>query len=246
MPFPPAVHLTAAFANAARMLAAAPMQAAITVVLMRAGEWQPWLDQAQSLLSGAEAQRVARRHFQSDRNALALAYALHRLVLGRLLGLGATQVPLDRDPRGCPQLAGPLAYTSLSHADGLIAVAVAPAPVGVDIEPRQRTQVMAAIAHCVLHIDEVAALPSQDGPARNAALLGIWVRKEAVLKAAGVGLSVPMESFAAPSRAHLALPALVAGPLQIRMLDVGPDGVAAVAGPAGVPVACHWLRPVLV
>lgn len=218
---------------------------AIVVGLADPREWQPWLGEALTMLSAEEAERVRRRRITGDREALAITYALHRLLLGRAMDLDPRDVPLFRDGEGCPRLEGDAAYTSLSHADGLIALAATTSgPVGVDIEPAARACVMEEIAGRVLQPGEAAELSALPEPVRGKALLELWVRKEAVLKAAGVGLAVPMETFAAPEHARLMLHGLCAGPIQIRMLQAGPRCVAAIAGRSGVAIKCQWLRPV--
>lgn len=242
------VDMRAAFAGAAAELGRmVPSQGTISVALIETGEWLPWLGDASTMLSANEAARVRRQRMAADREALALAYALHRLLLGRALSRDPTDVPLVRDALGCPRVRGHDICTSLSHAEGLIALAVATSgPVGVDIEPAARTAVMPEIARQVYHYSEATALFVLGEPARNAALLAMWVRKEAVLKAAGVGLAVPMETFAAPEHASLRLPAtLCAEPIQVRMLAAGERCVAAVAGPCGAGIDCRWVRPPL-
>lgn len=236
------------FADAVRGLGGTfPLQRAITVVLLEVHEWQPWLDDATALLSASEAGRVQRRRIAADGEALALAYALHRLLLGKVLGRDPADVPVHRDERGCPRLAGDIAYTSLSHADGLIALAVTTAgPIGVDIETRVRAAVMPEIARSVCHRSEEAELSSLDEPTRAAALLALWVRKEALLKAAGIGLAVPMETFAAPEHLPvLMLPAPFDDPIQVRMLNAGDRCVAAIAGPPGIGTEWRWVRPAI-
>lgn len=216
----------------------------IAVVLMEVGAWYSWRQDAHALLDAGESARVQRRRDPTQREALALAYALHRLLLGRFLGLDPTKVPLHRDARGCPRLPGDIAYTSLSHADGVVAVAMTTSgPVGVDVELAARAAVMPEIARCVTHRSEVAYLVALAEPVCAAALLALWVRKEAVLKAAGVGLEVAMDTFAAPEHGALPLPGLRAGAVQLRMLDAGALCVAAVAGTPGVEVSCRWLHP---
>lgn len=218
----------------------------ITVALMRLGDWQPWLAEAFALLSVEEAARVRRRRIPDHRDARVLAYALHRLLLGSALGCRPADVPLHRDGLGCPRLPGDIACTSLSHAPGVIALALTTSgPVGVDIEPRGRAAVMPGIARCVCHTSEAIELSTLDETARAAAMLALWVRKEALLKAAGVGLAVPMESFAAPEHHALQVPALFAQTVQVRMLEAGDGCVAAVAGATGAVVDCRWLRPAL-
>ena len=185
---------------------------------------------------------MQRRHAASDRDQLALGYALHRLLLGHVLGLEPANVPIGRDEAGCPRLAGALLSTSLSHADRALALAItATGPVGVDIEPLSRASVMPEIAGRVCHPAEAAEIAKLSEPALCEALLALWVRKEAFLKAAGIGLQREMPTFAAPDSAVLALPG---GEMtQVRMLDAGAHWVAAVAGAPDVVIESAWLRP---
>jgi len=206
--------------------------------------WRPWLDEALRLLDGAEQERVQRRQRVRDREDLALAYALHRLVLGGVLQRDAAQVVLSRDTLGRPWLPGDQLQTSLSHADGFAAVAVGGrGPVGIDLELARRAADMHEIAERVCHPSEARALAELPQAQRAQALLALWVRKEALLKAAGIGLARAMESFEAPTDRVLPLPVADGGEAIIRMLDIGPAWVAAVAGRAGVSVRAGWLHP---
>src|SRR5690606_972083 len=138
---------------------------------------------------------------------------------------------------GRPCLPGGDMHTSLSHANGAMAVAVARrGPIGIDMEPSARAAQMEEIAGAVLHTSEQDALAACSGPARDAALLALWVRKEALLKAAGIGLAREMQGFPAPEATPVPLPA-VEGPdgedAVLRMVDAGRGWVAAVAMPPG-------------
>lgn len=125
-----------------------------------------------------------------------LAYALHRLVLGQLLSMDPCDVPLTRDRHGCPRVEDRACQTSLSHAQDAVAIAVSMAgPVGVDIEHASRAASMETIADEVLHPSERID-PNHLRAQRGQSLLETWVRKEAFLKASGVGLLVPMPAFA--------------------------------------------------
>lgn len=79
---------------------------------------------------------------------------------------------------------------SLSHAHGRVAVAVGDVPLGVDVE-----QVAGEPVEHVLSAAErelFAALPPER---RAAAFARTWTRKEAVLKALGLGLTANPGSF---------------------------------------------------
>lgn len=211
-------------------------------------DWRHWLAAAATVVDDNEGARARRKRRAEDRDTVLFAYACHRLLLASVLGCAPARVPLYRDERGCPRLRHGRLWTSLSHADGLVAVAVSAAgPVGIDIESRQRAEVMPEIVGRVVHPDEQAGLPAPPGPDRNEALLALWVRKEALLKAAGIGLTREMNSFVAPDRVVLRLPrdpGATAAPvdMEIRMLGGADRGVVAIAGPAGVPVTSAWLE----
>lgn len=214
----------------------------VAVCVTGAAQWQSWLQQAAALLDATEAARVRRRRVAADRELLTVTYALHRMLLGRLLRRDPREVPLYRDARGCPRLADGLGYTSLSHADGLVALAFsADGPVGIDIERRQRAHGLSAIADRVCHPLELSALAGTDSAGRCTELLRLWVRKEALLKAAGVGLAVEMNTFLAVDSQLDSFPGAVAS--HVQMLDVGDAAVAALAAPCGTHADFHWLRP---
>jgi 4'-phosphopantetheinyl transferase len=210
--------------------------------------WRPWLHEALPLLDAAEQARVHRKHRPGDRDELALAYALHRLVLGGVLGQDPAAVALGRDASGRPCLPGDALHTSLSHADGFAAVAISGhGAVGIDVELATRAADMPAIADHVWHPDEARVLAALPQPEQATALLRLWVRKEALLKAAGIGLSREMHSFVAPAEQALPLPLADGGDgvvrAVVRMLDVGPAWLAALASVDGNGPQVAWLQP---
>lgn len=214
---------------------ARPGEGAGLAVFLRTAQWSHWLDAASGLLDQAERARVQRRHRARDRELATLAYAFHRLLLARVLECPPAAVPLRRDALGCPRLDAGGAHTSLSHADGLVALAVSGAPVGVDIEPAARTAAMDEIATRVAHPRELAAAQALPEAERRRALLSLWVRKEALLKAAGIGMAVEMDAFEAPAGRLLPLPGAVAGSAELRVFEGG-DFIAAVAAAPGALV----------
>ncbi len=114
---------------------------------------------------------------------------------------------------GPPRVVGAPVWASVSRAGGLLAVAVGDGgPVGVDIETPRAASV-ATVAQVALHPDE--RLDDDVQATRT------WVRKEAVLKALGLGLTVD------PRRLRVA----------------GPDEAGRVLGweGGGIPTDPVWL-----
>lgn len=222
---------------------AAVPSAGLVVALMDVRDWRAWLPEAMTLLDLPEVERVQRRRKPEDREALAMAYGLHRLLLGHVLGMGASKVPLWRDELGCPRVGNGEIHTSLSHADAWVALAISRSgPVGVDIEPLARAEMLPEIAGSLCHPQEAAQLRGLAPDRYGKALLALWVRKEALLKAAAVGLSREMSSFLAPEgEVPLALDGSTTTRLQ--MLDAGPACLAAVAAPPDERVLFAWVVP---
>jgi 4'-phosphopantetheinyl transferase len=206
----------------------------LVVALADAGDWKSYLPDASMLLDAAENLRMQRKRKQGDRDVLILAYALHRLLLGQVLGMDPMAVPLWRDAAGCPRVGdGNIVHTSLSHADGLVALAVSKAgPVGVDVESTARVDMLPEMADSICDPSERVELQEVAVDARGLALLALWVRKEALLKAEGIGLSREMSSFRAPE-GEVALGVGTGMKASLRMLEAGPGCLVAVAGPPG-------------
>src|SRR3546814_7521594 len=165
-------------------------------------------------------------------------------MLSAVLECAPAGVLLGRDGRGCPIVTGTPVETSLSHAEGLVAIAVSrTGPVGIDIEPASRARDMEGIAGRVCHPRELAEMAALSGAERGRELLSLWVRKEALLKAAGIGMAIEMDRFEAPADRVLALPGDVrTGSAVIRLFDGAEGCLAAVAAAPG-PIASVWLTP---
>lgn len=184
-----------------------------------------------ALLDPVERRRRARYLRDEDRDRFTLGVAMTRLVLGPLLGLPPEQVPVTRacrvcgEPHGPPVVAGG-PHLSVSHSGDRVAVAISSAgPVGVDVEAATKRLDEAVVRH-VLSPDE--SLNGDD-------LLSYWTRKEAIVKATGDGLRVPMTDITvSPSAAPPRLLAWsgrsgLVDRVTLRALDPGPGYAACLA-----------------
>lgn len=155
-------------------------------LLLPAGSAARWLD----LLSAAERARAARFAFPHLRERYIAAHATMRQLLGAYLKLDPRSLEFLIAEHGKPSLPSNPVCFNLSHTadQGLLAVTRL-AEVGVDIECLDRKLDRTGIAgrfFSKAEADELATLP-EDLQAEG--FCNLWTRKEAWLKATGVGIS---------------------------------------------------------
>ena len=132
----------------------------------------------------------------SDRLTFVAAHALKRLVLARAFpDRSAMALRFIADTFGKPFLAeGTALQFNLSHTIGLVALAVSfHASVGIDVETLGSAPVCRDAMRSVLNFAESAAL--ECAVDWELAFLALWTAKEAVIKAEGKGLSLPLSEI---------------------------------------------------
>ena len=158
-------------------------------------------DAAAALLSADEHERMSRMRAGATRDEVILARATLRALLGCMMLCPPRAVPLTTSAHGKPQLDdrctdAAIAF-NVTHSHGHVLLAFTHgAGVGVDIE-RIDPQIEATdIAGQNFAPSEQHVLAAAADSDRAALFTAIWVRKEAVLKAHGAGLLLPLASFA--------------------------------------------------
>jgi len=159
------------------------------------------------LISDREIQLwVAGRHLDARDD-----HAIERDILAYVLDVPVGAIRIERMCRVCgaaghgkPKLADPSGtFFSTSHSGELIGVAVAQrGPIGFDLERVTASSLDFVIGE--LAKEEQEALYGLPDDRRNEAFFRLWTRKEAVLKATGLGLSLPLSSFAVTASARKA------------------------------------------
>jgi 4'-phosphopantetheinyl transferase len=193
------------------------------------------LDRCSEILDAAERDRADRFLRAADRTRYVASHAALRLILAEQLALDPTEIRLASGPGGKPELAGAelgsLAF-NLSHSgDRALIGLTAGAAIGVDVEAIRPIPDAVQIARGHFAPDEAAALAALPPDAVEPAFFGLWTRKEAVVKALGTGLSLPLGRFSvtlppAPPRLLRMAPG---GAWTLAALDPGPGYAATVA-----------------
>lgn len=156
------------------------------------GYWQ--------ILSEAERRRAERYYFEEDRKHFVAARGHLRSVLGRYLNVEPSQVQFSVSGTGKPVLMREFDHDqlrfNLSHSHGLAALAVTCGRrIGVDLERIRPGPAEAGIAERFFCAREAATLQALPSERKRDAFFTCWTRKEAFLKASGLGLSLPLSHF---------------------------------------------------
>lgn len=189
---------------------------------------------AARVLSPSELERFDRYQVQRRRNDLVLSRVLFQVIL-KLLGLGRDgSFGLDVDANGKPHLTSRAGTSSLhlntSDTTGMITWAFSRhGPLGCDVERIGADKDEIAESHFAP--PELADYRSLAGADKTRRFYEVWTLKEAVLKADGRGLGIPLDSFS------------------FRFADPGAESPSAFeildsrAGPAPGPWRFHGFRP---
>ncbi|MCF4166147.1 4'-phosphopantetheinyl transferase superfamily protein [Zavarzinia compransoris] len=187
----------------------------------------------------SEKARAARLIRPADRLRFTRGRAALRRILSRQTDIAPQHLDIVPDEAGRPRLAGNNQFDfNCSRTGNFTVVALSRrCRLGVDIERRRDDFPCTQLARSFFSPAENRALERLPAERHTAGFFQAWVSKEACVKAWGMGLSLPLDSFdveADPRRA----PALLA-----RRGATAPLWLHEIEGPAGHAVALASDRP---
>lgn len=155
-------------------------------------------------LSPSEQSRAAKFRFPKDRDAYAAARGILRVLLGEYFHAPPETIEILATPSGKPYvretLEGAELHFNLTHSGGLAAYAFAlNHPLGIDAEILRSIPDLDGLAAKFFSREERDALRAAAPPERTKLFLQYWTRKEAYLKALGLGLQISPEEINAAS-----------------------------------------------
>jgi 4'-phosphopantetheinyl transferase len=153
------------------------------------GHWRDMLD-------GEERARAQRFAFDRDRRRFIVRHGWLRELLARRLSVSPAAIRFMHNPFGKPLLRGESVRFNLSHSEGkALCVAADGLELGCDVERRNRALASRELAESVFTPVEQQQLSSLQGGPWVEGFFNGWTRKEAYIKARGLGLSCPLDSF---------------------------------------------------
>lgn len=159
------------------------------------------LAEYRGILSDDERQQETRFRFQRDRRRYLVTRALLRTVLSRYAPVAPEDWDFRANAYGRPHAVNQEAQNSqltfnLSHTNHLIALGVAhDRMIGVDTENCRLERVSLDMANRFFAAEEVANLRALPEECQRERFYEFWTLKESYIKARGLGLSIPLDSF---------------------------------------------------
>lgn len=185
-------------------------------------------------LSDSELARADRFHSDLDRARYIVGRAAVRRILADRLGCSPSAVRLSYGTNGKPELEEGRGHIdfNLAHSGGAAVIALATgAAVGVDIELLRPIADVESLARLVF--SEVEQRELEVAPDPQSAFLNGWTRKEAYVKALGLGLNAPLKDITVSLSGRAALISSGLGHESVcnwRLLNVAhPGAVVALA-----------------
>jgi 4'-phosphopantetheinyl transferase len=151
-------------------------------------------------LAADEQARAERFRFPIDRTRSIVARGLLRAIIARYLDREPATIAFQYSPTGKPSLRDTTEsgdfHFNVSHADGVALYAISRGrAVGVDIERVRADMANERIAARFFSPREVAALRNLRPDLQSEAFFTCWTRKEAYVKARGVGITAGLDQF---------------------------------------------------
>ena len=169
--------------------------------------WRASLDQSESyvhrmqqILVPDELRRAKCYYFDRDRMRFIISRGLLRTLLGFYLKKEPREIQFCYGHYGKPELAGQTGRDALrfniSRSHGLSLMAITRGrELGIDLERIRSDMTYESIAERFFSPRENAMLHSLPNNIKPTAFFNCWTRKEAYIKARGVGLSIPLDQF---------------------------------------------------
>lgn len=151
-------------------------------------------------LDPRERERAGRFVRSSDRERFTINHGILRCLLSRYTGCRPEALEFDQNAFGRPSLKEGLAAQHLdfnlsdSHSMGIMAVGSG-LPVGIDIEGTRPLADRTRLAQDVFVEQELMLLEGLGDEMAEEGYFFCWTRKEAIIKAMGKGLSIPLRAF---------------------------------------------------
>jgi 4'-phosphopantetheinyl transferase len=200
----------------------------------------------EALLDPVEQERAERFRFDHDRERFVLGHGWLRELLGDYLQRDGSLIRMARGPYGKPYLERKDLRFNFSDTKDAIAIAFTTGTeVGADVETLTRAVDHAAVSGHYFTEAETEAIAAAGTDAKRR-FLEFWTRKEAVLKASGVGIMEDLRALRvdrprnAVLIAHEVFQQMAAPEYHVRTYHIGEGHILSLASPEALTAVRVW------
>lgn len=179
--------------------------APVTLSFCRSGSVRDWRHVASAVCSSGERERASSYRFEYLACRFLCGRAMLRQVVADRDGVDPAAVKIRSRPGKPPDIDGSSLDVSVSYTGDVAAVLVGSGPLGLDIEMVSRKRDVEAIARRAFTEGELRKLRELRRLGARVArdyFYDVWVRKEAVSKAMGMGLGIDFTNFVSAAAAR--------------------------------------------
>lgn len=205
-----------------------PLGSDLHISWIEVSRWRSRLPGLRRLLASDERARADRFRVPADADRYTIGRSVVRQLVGGVTGVAPGEIIFDYSRNGKPSVPG--VHFNVAHAGDAIVIALHQSPIGIDVERLDRPIDVTGLARVCLTDRERAALGPR--PVTPEAFFRLWTRKEAWLKAVGVGLSCPLRDVDVSDAA-----APIVGP-GVVCEDAPPWRIVDLPAPPGYMAAC--------
>jgi len=149
-----------------------------------------------SLLSPHEVERAERLRFKDSRGKFIVSRGIMREILSGYTGQSPARVDIDQRATGKPYLPGSPLQFNISHSNGCLVCGITiENPLGIDYQVMYDISNMDSLVSSFFSPLEREAFNRQEGDQALNFFFSTWVRKEAFMKATGLGFHLPSDRF---------------------------------------------------
>lgn len=150
------------------------------------------------ILSHAELARSSRFHFQIDSIRYKVSRVVAKVLLSKVLSIKPSNIELQLNDYGKPKLIAKSnnIFFNVSHSANLGLIAITDiGPIGIDVERYRKKMLAEKFARRFFSESEVKEYLDLPHGQKEEGFFNCWTRKEAFIKALGLGLAMPLKDF---------------------------------------------------
>lgn len=149
------------------------------------------------VLTDDELKRADKFHYKIDRKRYTVTKAFLKIILSKILSVNPVEIRFALNAHGKPKLIKPAdVHFNISHSGNMGMIAVTDvAAIGVDVERYRERMTAGKAAKRFFSEKEVADFLELPEDQKLKGFFNCWTRKEAFIKALGLGLAMPLRDF---------------------------------------------------